>query len=143
MALISAPSVSAISHCVSQREMSRQTARLEEVHAQLGEHRGTMGMRLVADVLAFGTTIESAAVARRRGDKQALRGFVFQAVLAPSLRRARPRDRDRVEARRWGAAPPELGIKVRRSAATPSRPPGSPPTSKLAARSKRPGHGRA
>jgi integrase len=39
--------------------------------------------------------------------------FVFQAVLAASLRRARPRDRDRVEARRRGAAPPELGSKVK------------------------------
>jgi hypothetical protein len=53
--------------------MSRQTARLEEVHAQLGEHCGTMGVRLVAHVLAFGMTIESAAVARRGGGKQALR----------------------------------------------------------------------
>jgi integrase len=40
-------------------------------------------------------------------------GFVFQVLLAASLRRARPRDRDRVEARRRGAAPPELGIKVK------------------------------
>jgi hypothetical protein len=62
----------------------RAAARLEKVHAQLNAHVGDMGVHLVTDVLAFGSTIEACAIARGDGDdKQAVRfwGSLFRRCL--------------------------------------------------------------
>jgi hypothetical protein len=62
----------------------RADARLKEVHVALGRHCGVMGVQVLADVLAFGLTLEAVTLARDgAGDRQAARfwGGLFRHCL--------------------------------------------------------------